>query len=75
MNVDMKIIRDGTLNALWLSSRAYVDDRTFLEDTISVNPPVAIPLPGRRVHEGQQLHLHLQYLHGRGFENLTATVE
>ena len=65
---------NGTINAIILSSRAVVGTNIYLEDTKSLNPPVAIPLPDYQVKRGQIVSLKIEYIFGHGFQNFKATL-
>ena len=67
--ISITIIQEGIVNALWLSSKAYVDEKTILENTVSLNPPVIIPIPERIVKEGEVMRLSVAYKFGGGYKD------
>ena len=70
----LQIEKGGIVNALWLSSKAYVDKKVILENTMSLNPPVIIPIPERRVARGDKLTLQVAYKFGGGYKNFKVKI-
>ncbi|MEY4747377.1 MAG: hypothetical protein RLZZ416_426 [Candidatus Parcubacteria bacterium] len=73
--IRLKVVQGGVMNALWLSSRAAVGSERFLESTISVNAPVAIPLPERKVSKGEEIEVRVRYKFGHGYQNFQVHVK
>lgn len=72
--ISIPIQTSGLINAVILSSRAVVGEGIFLENTKSLNPSVAIPIPERIVRTGEELALKIEYTYGHGYQNLTARI-
>lgn len=72
--IPIKIKKDGSVNAVWLSSKAYVDEETILENTISLNPPVIIPLSEQKVSKGSTLQLRVAYKFGGGYKGFSTQI-
>lgn len=72
--ISIPIQMSGLINAVILSSRAVVGEGVFLENTKSLNPSVAIPIPERIVRIGEELALEIEYTYGYGYQNLTARI-
>jgi predicted RNA methylase len=70
VTLPIRIIHDGTVNAVWLSSQAFVDEATILENTISLNLPVIIPLPKKVVAVNDEVLLRVRYRCGGGYQNM-----
>ncbi|HEV2560726.1 MAG TPA: 50S ribosomal protein L11 methyltransferase [Rhizomicrobium sp.] len=70
----MKIIESGVVNAIWLSSRAFVDRTMSLENTCTLNAPVAVPVPDRKVRAGEEVRVHVRYRFGHGYENFIVEI-
>ena len=67
--IRVKVEENGVVNALWLSSKAHVGKDKYLESTVSINPPVAIPIPERHVSAGEEIDIHIRYKFGHGYQN------
>ena len=72
--VTLAVREDGVANALWLTSRASMGGAGFLENTISVNPPVAIPIPERKVSKGEKISARVRYKFGHGYQNFRVAI-
>jgi predicted RNA methylase len=72
--IKIPITQSGTLNALWLYSRAWLTNSHYLENTISLNPPVAIPLPEIAVTKGDVVELKIAYTFGHGYQNFHVSI-
>ena len=70
----LRVEKGGIVNALWLSSKAYVGEKTVLENTMSLNPPVIIPIPERKVARGDELTLQVAYKFGGGYKNFKVKI-
>lgn len=70
--IRLKILKSGVVNSVWLSSRAHVGSGGYLESTISINPPVAIPVPERSVSAGEEVEVRIRYKFGHGYQHFHA---
>ncbi len=72
--VHLEVESPGVLNSICLSSRAILDKNIYLEDTNSLNPPIIVPIPERKVEVGDAITLDVQYRFGGGFGGFNISV-
>lgn len=72
-NFDVTIIfeieKTGKINGLYLTSRTFLTDKIFLNDTEALNAPMLVPIPDKFVKKGQKLKLKISYIFGGSYKN------
>ncbi len=65
----------GILNSIYLSSKTWLKDEVYLEDTLALNAPVVIPLEKDiDVKAGDQIKVEISYKFGNGYRNFNVNV-
>jgi predicted RNA methylase len=70
----LKIGRTGLVNGLCLTSRAVLDDNTFIGDTEALNAPMLVPIKPVKVQAGHSVKLKIEYVFGGGYGNFYARI-
>lgn len=65
----LKANTSGLVNAVFLSSRTWIDENIYIGDTVSLNAPVIFPLNEFTVKQGEHVSLEIDYLFGEGFSS------
>jgi predicted RNA methylase len=70
----LPIIKDGTVNSIYITSETVLTDSLVVENTAALNAPVVFPLlEDIAVTAGDALEVTIIYQFGGGFRNFTAT--
>lgn len=69
--IDFEIKKSGTINGLYLTSRTFLTDKIFLDDTEALNAPMLVPIQKKIVRKGQKLKLRINYVFGGGYGNFS----
>lgn len=64
--------KTGIINSLYLTSRTFLTDKIFLDDTEALNAPMLVPIPEKFVKKGQKIKLKISYIFGGGYRNFNA---
>jgi len=64
--------KTGLINGLCLTSRTFLTDKIFLDDTEALNAPMLIPIAEKFVKKGQKLKLKISYVFGHGYGDFKA---
>jgi len=68
-NISLKCYKTGIVNSIYFSSKTILDEKISIDDTNSLNAPVVIPMPQRKVQKGEIIQLEINYIFGRGYQN------
>ena len=63
-----KIQENGIANGLLLESRTYLSNSVFIDDTLTLNAPVLIPIADIHVEKNQMIKFSFDYTHGAGYD-------
>ena len=73
---DVEIKESGVINSVYLSSKTILADNIVLDDTISVNAPVVIPLGSLiNVKKGDIIKVSIGYKFGGGYNNFSVKIK
>ncbi len=61
--------KTGVVNSVLLTSRTHLTKTDFIDDTISLNAPVVIPVEEFSVEIGQKVSFNVEYTFGEGYEH------
>ncbi len=61
--------KTGKINGLYLTSRTYLTENIFLDDTEALNAPMLIPISEKYLKSGQKIKLKIIYKFGGGYRN------
>lgn len=69
-----KAKNSGRINGIHLTSKTFLTDEIFLEDTEALNAPMFVPIKEKLVKKRQNLKLKISYLFGRGYGYFKAEI-
>lgn len=69
-----EVKKTGTINSLCLTSRTFLTNKIFLDDTEALNAPMLIPIAKKTVKKGQQIKLKINYIFGDGYNKFRANI-
>lgn len=64
--------RSGIINSLYLTSRTFLTNKLFLNDTEALNAPMLVPIQKKSVKKNQKIKLRISYVFGGGYEKFNA---
>lgn len=67
-----EVKRTGKINSLYLTSRTFLTNKIFLNDTEALNAPMLVPIQEKSVKRGQKIKLRISYAFGGGYEKFNA---
>lgn len=67
--ISFKVKKTGSIKGVLLTSRTFLTDKIFLNDTEALNAPILIPIPKKFAEEGQELKLKISYIFSLGYKN------
>ena len=70
--LSFKIKNTGIINSLYLTSRTFLTDKTFIGDTEALNAPMLIPISEKFVKAGEKVNLKINYVFGSGYKSFNA---
>lgn len=72
VTVSFRVKKDGIINSLHLTSRTFLTDKIFLDDTEALNAPMLVPIPEKFVKKEDELKMEINYVFGGGYGNFHA---
>ncbi|MFO0719057.1 MAG: 50S ribosomal protein L11 methyltransferase [Candidatus Paceibacterota bacterium] len=72
--IEVKSVKAGEVNAVRLSSRAFLTDKIILDDTETFNAPVIIPIKETKIEADAVIKLRVRYRFGFGYQHLSAEI-
>ena len=73
--IKFKINKKGFVNSVLLTSKTYIDENDYIDDTISLNAPLVIPLDIEIFVEVDQIiALSVEYNFARGYEHFKISI-
>lgn len=74
VDLEIKVLKDATINSLCLTSRVIVDSggSVILDSTHSLSPIVIIPMEENSCKSGDLIRVNIDYTMGGGFSNFKA---
>ena len=70
--VTLEVKKSGIINGLFLTSRTFLTEKIFLDDTEALNAPMLVPIEEKSVKEGQEIKIKVSYIFGGGYKNFKA---
>ncbi len=67
--LSFEVKKAGVINSLYLTSRTFLTDKIFIDDTEALNAPMLVPIPDKVVKKGQKLKIKISYIFGGGYKN------
>ncbi len=67
--VTFEVKENGIINGIYLTSRTFLHNKIFLDDTEALNAPMLIPINKKFVKKGQKIKLKISYIFGGGYGN------
>ena len=65
-----KAINDILLNGIYIRSETILSKNSFIEDTLTLNAPVLIPINEIDVKYNDNIKLYIEYIQGMGYKSL-----
>jgi len=72
--ISINILKSGIVNCVYISSKTFLTDKIILEDTETLNSPVAVPIKEKHVNIGEEVKIEVSYIFGKGFQNFKAKI-
>lgn len=70
--LSFQVKKNGIINSLYLTSRTFLTDKDFINDTEALNAPMLVPISEKFVKIGQKVKLKISYTFGSGYRDFNA---